>query len=47
LNFWKLPSAYMVANAAAVGGITSAMKLKWPHEFYDRTPLKMGGLPCH
>ena len=36
-----------------IGGITPAMKLlpkgreasKWPHKFYDPTPLKMGGLP--
>ncbi len=37
-----------------IGGITPAMKLlpkgreasKWPHKFYDPTPLKMGGLPA-
>ncbi|GLO80063.1 hypothetical protein MACH23_34840 [Sulfitobacter pontiacus] len=28
-----------------IGGMTPAMKLKKPPEFYGWTPLKMGGLP--
>jgi putative transposase len=32
-----------------IGGITPAMKLKWPRKFYDRTQLKMGNyhFRCH
>jgi len=31
--------------AEGIDGITRAMKLKRPRELYDRTQLKMGGLP--
>ena len=29
----------------SVGGITPAMKLKWPHAFYRHAPLKRGRFP--
>jgi hypothetical protein len=31
--------------AMGIDGITPTMKLKRPRELYDRTQLKMGGLP--